>query len=241
MGLAIADFGTGVFTQPSVCAFLVSILKDSTEWKDIFVEVIHCISFIFDTTSLATVTVITIDRFLAINLHLRYQTYVTVKKTVKLLALIWLASTVYSLTYWFCMYYDLTDKQVWYILYNALVLLSILINISLMFKISYAVRKHSHQIRVQHQQLNIKRYKKTVNTMYFIMGAFTICFIPWWVYFTIYISKIEIINNVENKRTVFVWLFTTLMNISSVFNPLLYFWRIQGMRDAAKEVLKMKT
>ena len=95
LSLAASDVGVGVLVQPLYISAVVSGLKrkriDCISYKGLYVV----INF-FCASSLLNVVTISVDRFLAVHLHLRYQELVTHKRVIAAVISIWLLSAIIS-------------------------------------------------------------------------------------------------------------------------------------------------
>ena len=97
LSLAASDVGVGLLVQPLYISTLVSRLNK----KRIRID---CISYegssapinFFCISSLFKVVAISVDRFLAVRLHLRYQELVTHKRVITAVISIWLFSALTS-------------------------------------------------------------------------------------------------------------------------------------------------
>ena len=95
LSLAASDVGVGLLAQPLHISILVGWLNQKR---------IDCISYkrlmavmkFFCLSSLFNVVTISVDRFLAVHLHLRYQELVTRKRVIAAVISIWLLSTIIS-------------------------------------------------------------------------------------------------------------------------------------------------
>ena len=95
LSLAASDVGVGLLVQPLYISTLVSRLEQKR---------IGCISHkgwslvftLFCTSSFLNVVTISVDRFLAVRLHLRYQELVTHKRVITAVISIWLFSALTS-------------------------------------------------------------------------------------------------------------------------------------------------
>ena len=93
LSLAASDVGVGLLVQPFYISTLVSRLNKKR---------IDCISYkillaamnFFCISSLLNVVTISLDRFLAVHLHLRYQELVTHERVIAAVILKWLFSAV---------------------------------------------------------------------------------------------------------------------------------------------------
>ena len=95
LSLAASDVGVGLLVQPLYISTLVSRLNqkriDCISYKGLYVVInFFCIS------SLLNVVTISVDRFLAVHLHLRYQELVTHRRVIAAVISIWLFSAIIS-------------------------------------------------------------------------------------------------------------------------------------------------
>ena len=149
LNLAFSDLSVGLVVQP----FYVIQLTFSFESQEG-----DSLQKMRDTLSLATeilflcasilgVLVLSVDRFLAVFLHLRYQEIVTPKRVVSILILSWVISTIVSLPWITHEYHDFLS------IFLNLFLITCLITIAfLQCKIHSIVRRHRFQIHSQQVQ-----------------------------------------------------------------------------------------
>ena len=92
LSLAITDFGVGVLVQLVSCIYRFVVMSYEIDLVDTYRsmgEAVDTITTVLVCVSLFTTTAITIDRFLAVHLHLRYQELVTTKRTSMVAIMIW--------------------------------------------------------------------------------------------------------------------------------------------------------
>ena len=91
LSLAVSDVGVGLLVQPFYISLLVKgIQQDDPGCKTKTFSFI--IAYFFSTASFLGVVAVSVDRFLAIHLHLRYQELVTHKRVVAVVIAIWALS-----------------------------------------------------------------------------------------------------------------------------------------------------
>ena len=104
MSLAVSDVGVGLLGQPLYMSLLVMWLKQNDPSCN------TCKGFAIVSWSVALasffgVIAVSVDRFLAIHLHLRYQELVTYKRVVAVVISIWVLTVFLSLmTFWVSFY-----------------------------------------------------------------------------------------------------------------------------------------
>jgi hypothetical protein len=236
LGLAISDLFIGVFMLPSFCLVKLFDFRRKFHSYCAAAKIYDTSASILATTSFLTLTAITVDRFLAVRLHLRYQELVTSKRYGVTLACIWVLSVGICL----CKVI-IKDRLIYSILRifgTVLFIISLLLNGYLIFKISQVIHRHSVQIQAQQQSvqqsIDMPRYKKSVNTMCYVIGAFVVCYIPYAGGRIVYVTLAQ--KSTLKLNVVFTVL-DSLVMLNSVLNPFIYFWRIKEIRNAAHQLL----
>ena len=125
---------------------------------------------------------------------------------------------------------------------NSFICVVIILDLYLMLRISQGIRRHSAQIHAHNQQqqptINVNRYKKSVRTMYYIIGVFLVCFLPGFVFLlvnrvlkgagiSIGIAAYYVVNSAN-----------TLVLLNSALNPFIYCLRIQEICNALLQLLR---
>ena len=96
LSLACSDVAVGLFSQPLYTFFLINWLRlRNPDYNTQQVRTI--LSGIFSAASFLGVMTVSVDRFLAVDLHLRYQELVAHMRVVLLVISIWLYSTFVTL------------------------------------------------------------------------------------------------------------------------------------------------
>ena len=95
LSLAASDVGVGLLAQPLFISVLVIWLKRSRIDPISFKGLMAVMTF-FCASSLFSVVTISVDRFLAVHLHLRYQELVTHRCVIAAVISIWLFSAIIS-------------------------------------------------------------------------------------------------------------------------------------------------
>lgn len=140
LSLAVSDLGVGLFVQPFYSSLLVKWLKQNIPHYISF-KVFFFISILFTGASFFGVVAVSVDRFLAIHLHLRYQELVTYMRVLAVTIGTWVLSAVTCLI------------SLWVSLATRALLLSIIIIVGLLLtavvyvRIYFAVRRHKNQMQ----------------------------------------------------------------------------------------------
>ena len=98
LSLTISDLGVGLLVQPLYVAHLVTIIeqRNNNSAYDTMSKAYFILSNLFALKSFLGVVTLTVDRFLAIHLHLRYQELVTTKRGVAVEISAWVLSASIS-------------------------------------------------------------------------------------------------------------------------------------------------
>ncbi len=228
--LAISDLLVGLICQPFFLAFKIDELVDSIGAYCILRMIQSISGWTTAGVSLAILSGISVDRFLALTLHLRYNTIVTVQRILQTVFVFWILSvTIVMLRFWI---------HQWIILPVVIVVTTFIVTTLSTCKIFQIVRRHQRQISqqqhsVQIHTVNVLKCRKSVVTVLYVYGLFLIFYVPFLVTmfvetFTGYTLKVKIAYDYV----------TTVVYINSFLNPFMYCWRIGEIRRAVKNTLR---
>ena len=179
-----------------------------------------------------TLTVVSIDRFLALYLHLRYPAVVTTKRATVALLMIWITSLAYALTL-------LANNDLHRALCILVVSSSLLINFFVYVMIFRIARHHQNQTQDQAHiygevPLSRKRHRTAAVNMFVVFLLLCVC------YFTYLCVRIAIKHARWHFRIVRLAISWSgvLVYINSSLNPLVYCWRMRDLRAAMKDFAK---
>ncbi|XP_031550154.1 melanocyte-stimulating hormone receptor-like [Actinia tenebrosa] len=228
LGLAVSDFGVGLLSQPTYAVNKFAELTGRVTVFCITGKVFSSTAIIFTVISFFTLSAITSDRFLAVQLHLRYQEVVTTKRCFAVIALIWISGLLISLGRMLALGLPFLITVI--IIFISLLLL----NAFFLGKIYQVIRRHSVQIRAQQhsaqQAFDMRKFRKTINTVDFIILAFLLCYVPY--------AGALIILVVRQQRTEGIRLLLTVTEsfvmFNGVLNPIIYCLRIQEIRNIVR-------
>ena len=97
-GLAVCDLGVGVTVQPFYIIYQSFYLTYHLQAWLATMEVFNVISNLFCGVSFLTTTAVSIDRYLALHLHLRYRKLVTMRRTFRVLGSLWIIAVLTAST-----------------------------------------------------------------------------------------------------------------------------------------------
>ena len=232
--LAFSDVAVGLFGQPIHISLLIKWLRMENPNCNAY-RILSISGALFSLASCVGILVVSMERFLAVHLHLRYQELVTHKRVVYMVISIWVYSTFVSLT----TLWGLRSTR------DAIGLASAAIGFILTFmfyiKIYLTVRRHknqiqSMQIREEAQSDEMKKFAaliKSTISIFYVNLVFAICHLPFQICsvgFRIYGSSTTL------KK---IYLFSlTLIFLNSSLNPVIYCWKMRHVRHAIINILR---
>ena len=156
--------------------------KKNTPGSDKY-KAFYFIAHLFSLESFCGVVTVSVDRFLAIHLHLRYQKLVTHKRVVTLVILTWISSVFIS----FLMFWVPVDTLSLIILVIGII--GLILTTMVYIRICLAVRRHKNQIQVlQVQQVaqvgelaNFSSLAKSAVGIFYIYLLFLVCYLPYFI------------------------------------------------------------
>ena len=234
LSLAYSDVAVGLFSQPLYIFFLINWLRLHNPGCNTQ-QVRTISSSLFSTASFLSVVTVSVDRFLAVHFHLRYQELVTQRRVVIVVIGIWVHSAFVSLM---ILWGLLSTRD----LINSVIgAFSFIITFVVYIRIYQTVRRHknhiqSMQIRDEAQSEEIKNLtvliKSTVGIFYVYL-VFLICYLPH----LICMAVIPIYGSSIVLKKLFLFSLT-LMYLNSSLNPFVYCWKMKHIRHAIIDILR---
>lgn len=233
LSLAMADLGVGIFVQPVFVIRLVAAREGLKEVCRLAGNIIDVAGVITVGVSLQTLSVISVDRVLAVHLKIRYREVATANRTRIALLICWCTSTLQGVSFFintaFYMYQVVGIS--FCICVSSISYLIIFRNLRIL---QNQIQNYSPE-SISNSSFNIKRYKKSVSTVLWVYASLLGCFVP-------YVPSVAIRLSVGISATNLAvhWFTVTCLYANSVLNPVLYCWKIQEVRDSVKEIIKLR-
>ena len=242
LSLAVSDLGVGLLAQPLNIARMIKQLQKNTDDSSFYSTSIAfvTITVIFGYSSFFTVVAISVDRFLAIHLHLRYQELVTQKRVVAVVISTWLLSVFLSLIGLWIKEINLPKLKMAITVILGLCFISTTIIYSIIY---VTVRRHTDLIQaLQIQEVAegdemanvVARHIKTAVSTFYVYIVFLVCYLPD--YCTTVVLMVS--DSSESKFPDHLSLYTlTLMFLNSSLNPVIYCWKMKHIRQSIIAIL----
>ena len=233
LSLAFSDVGVGLFVQPLYTFSLVKWLKLDHPSCNTY-QVWNISSNLFSAASFLGVVAVSVDRVLAIHLHLRYQELVTHKRVVTVVISIWVFSAFISLlVLW-------SSSATQNLVLLVIAAIGFIVSFVVCTRIYLTVRRHKKQIQsMQIQEIvqagekaNFTALIKSTVGLFYVYLVFLISYLP----FFICIAVVRIYGSSIAFRKVFIFSWT-LIFLNSSLNPVIYCWKMRHIRRVIIEIL----
>ena len=236
LSLAVSDLCVGFVVQPFFITLLVFRLQQDTESNpDYNRKPFLIVTELFFLASFFGVVAISVDRFLAIHLHLRYQELVTHKRIVAAVITTWLLSVFLSLTsLW------KSRHVICVIVFGVCVICTTVVYL----RIYSAVQSHRNQIQAQqlHQDIhnnelmNFLKLRKSAISTFYVYLVFLLCYLPGYCAMVSHIM-VSKPNTAIKALRLYSW---TLIFLNSSLNPVVYCWKMRHIRHTIVDILRNK-
>ena len=238
MSLAFSDLVVGLFVQPMNGAIIAVILdKVASGNYDIaflcptFVTMYLSFGYFFAGTSFWSMVAIAVDRLLAVSLHLRYNEFVTTKRVVVCLALLWLTSGLVTSVYIVLPNYNDIVAVV-------LEVLGILVTSVAYYRVFKVARYHQNKIHSHCQvnndlkRLKVVRVKRSAYNAFVVYTVFLICYIP-----NIFCGILLVVSDFRLSLITAFYITIFLIYLNSSVNLFVYCWRYREIREIMKKTM----
>lgn len=231
--LAASDLLVGLICQPSLVGRKIAELGSDSNVYCTLAIIQTISSWTASGASLLTLSAVSIDRLLAVTLHLRYNTIVTVPRVFQTVVCLWVFSIiVVMLKFWI----PFTN---WLVFPLVVTLITFVATTSSTLKIFQIVRRHQRQITQQQQSVQSSttnvmiKCRKSAVTVLYVYGLFVVLYLPFCA--TMFVETVTGYTLTVKIAYDYV---TTAVFVNSFLNPIVYCWRIGEIRRAVKNLLR---
>lgn len=231
--LSLTDFLVGIITQPLYITSRVYFLVTDKDGPQALQTTFDVISSLLSGASFMTATLISVDRYLVLLLHLRYRGLVTSKRILVFIFGSWLLSSIWGFTW-------THDLQLFYFLGFVSSTLCFSIIVIMYCKIYRVIRRHRKEIHDQARFVESESSSRVNFTSYTrsVLNTFIVCFLLFLCYFP-YLCTAAVIQlgGHSPAKKMSLEVSGTIIFINSSLNPFVYFWRVKEFRSAIKHTL----
>ena len=225
--LAVTDLCVGVLAQPLFVIQLMSASHQQIQLCSTVLSINDIAGSSFSGVSLFTMAAISVDRLLALRLGLRYKKTMTSRRTCAIVIFLWILNiTICSLRrFW---KHVLISRVISVFIYSSLAISAFSYLI-----IYLTLRRHHNAMQTQQNKgensPNITRYRKTVSRALCVQLTMIACYLPY----AIIVAMVR-----HWALNIAIRLSITLVFLNSSLNPILYCWKIKGVRQAVKDIIR---
>ena len=229
--LAMTDLFVGMVVLPLFIAYHLTIILEMLNYYCVIAATYVTLSRFLSSVSLVTIVTISVERYMAFRLRLRYRAVVTLKRIVSILVAEWIIAALWSgLRLW----NDTAGA-----IYGAVSVIGCcLVAPACYFVIRRGIRAQVTQIRQRQSHgrtaiannFDLPQYRETLRNMMWISGLLVACYMPY------FLALFATLIRGRTNSTRFAVNFSTIaVYLNSALNPILYCWRIKDLRDRVKE------
>ena len=190
----------------------------------------YVVGYTLATVSLFTLSAIAVDRYFIVHWGIQYSNRVTQRRMSDTVILIWVSSVVISKAQLYL------PRTLTFPAAGSGMAICVVITTASYFRILITLRKRKMEVRnlnevsLGHQSGNVERYGKSAVTMLFAYVVFILCYLPYLC--TVVVGSIlgESFTGIGSAESIV----TTITYLKSTINPLILFWRIKEIQNAAR-------
>ena len=222
-GLAVSDLLVGFIAEP------LFIARELTHHR-VLVNLVVLMGYSVCIISLCTMTIISLNRFLALHYHMTYATLVTTLRVKYTLGTIWLTNFFLSSFYFI-------NAPAYFFMVASITVVCLITSSFSYISIYRIVRRHQLQIHSQQQavgtfhagnSISMTRFKRSAMNTFVFYIFLIICYSPMYIMLTVNLSKKAIWTKEWN-------LSVTLVFMNSSINPFLFCWRLRELRVKVRD------
>ena len=230
--LALADLTAGSITDPMAVFFMVKEVRGG-HVQGFTVYLTHLSYFISCTTSVLTLGLLAVDRYLAISHGLWYKSHINLVSTMKICAFVWMISIALSMAYIKTGFIHFA-----FVFANTAVLSTACVLAVSYYRIFKSLRIRTRQIGVLHEGTSQQSERQNaaailetkLTKLYMLMlGVFLLCFVPSCSF--IYVMYLCTTCNCVAIHWLRDMSFLLVLTNSSL-NPILYSLKMKKFRKA---------
>ena len=228
--LAFTDFCTGLLSQPLHVVNRLGDLSGNIKMFCIAGVIAQIVGYYFSSLTVFVMTIMAVERWLHMNRRflLTVRRVIILYKTIAILLIAFLACHMYN---WYHTNEFFSAFIVVFVLGAAL---CFFITAFAYFKVYRIIRRHQNQVQNHENPIDMKKYKKSVLTISYILAIYLLSYVP----FVCCIFVVNILDLGSESRNAAVDACTVIVFSSSFSNPLLYYWRIKEIRHSVRAIVR---
>ena len=179
--LALSDFVVGIYVQPLCAAHLLTALTHNLSLFCTTGAMLYPVGTYLAIYSFMAIAAVTVDRYLALVLHLRYAAIITISRVIKFNIAVFIVSFPVVLCYWFLRIDWIRTASLFIVLF-----LFIFCTFAIPFcycRIFMILRRHKKQLQDQNNlakrihgfsENDLSKYRKSVLAILYVLGVMVV-------------------------------------------------------------------
>ena len=227
--LAFSDLGVGIIVYPLFATHWFAVVLDNIRVFCAVLDPYVIVAYSMGSVSLYTMTAISLDKYYAFTLRLRYHQIVTFKRVVLALVGCWLVGLVMPFLWLF-------SEKGTRILGAVLIFCCTVITSICYIKAIIGIHRHRRRIQEQIKAsstsqhhggrlLRIDQYKKSLNTMMLLFWLLIACYLPFFI-----VAAATLGIGPNGNKILALNITKALIYLKSLLNPLVYCLRMREIR-----------
>ena len=231
--LALSDFVVGIYVQPLCAAHLLAALTHNLSLFCTTGAMLYPFGTYLAIYSFMAIAAVTVDRYLALVLHLRYAAIITISRVIKFNIAVFIVSFPVVLCYWFLRIDWIRTASLFILLF--IFIFGIFAIAFCYCRIFMILRRHKKQLQDQNNlakrihgfsENNLSKFRKSVLAILYVLGLMVLSYLPCTISFTL-------ANFFEDVSRDVIFASSMVVLWNSSFNPLFYCWKITEIRRFA--------
>ena len=230
--LAFSDLGVGIAVYPLFAAHWFAVVFNNVRVFCAVLDPYVITAYSLGSVSLYTMTAISLDKYYAFTLRLRYHQFVTFKRVVLALGVFWIVGVIVPFLW-------LLSENSTRILGVVLIFFCTVITSICYIKVIIGIRRHRRQIQEQKaisasqhhgtSLIRIRQYKKSLNTVILLFWLLIACYLPFFI-----AAAVNMGIGANSNKMLALNIAKAFIYFNSLLNPLVYYLR---MREIRRQVL----
>lgn len=180
-------------------------------------------------TLMFTLTVSSLDRYLAIRLMLQYRVKMTSFRAIMMIIVLWLFAILCG-----CLLIVFGPSG-FTIFLGVTFLVCLIVTFIAYFKAFHGLKRHQNQVSTSENLtcINVKKYQRSFTTMLFVFLLQLIFYTP------VILSKFIIAHDYTGTNCfTMIFITDTIIYVNATLNPVFFIWRMRDVRRACKRTIK---
>ncbi|XP_078372236.1 putative G-protein coupled receptor 45 [Oculina patagonica] len=230
-GLAFTDFCTGLLTQPFFVIYQLARYAGNRKMFCIAGVITQSAGYYFSSLTAIVMTIIAVERWL----HMSRRSLLTVRRIVIIYITFAVLLVAFFASHMYNWYHTNKFFSAFIVIFVLGAALCFFVTIFAYLKVFRVIRHHQSQVQTNREDIDVKKYKRSVFTILYILAIFLLSYVP-------YICCLLVIGIMDEfgskSSTAALNACLAVVFSSSFLNPLLYYSRIKEIRDSVRNIVR---